>query len=79
VKSVKSVPAGPTLRVTPPDLDREPLAAVTVIGYDPVGVDEEVEIDSVVEPEPATVLGVKVAAVPAGNPATLNCWTEPLA
>jgi len=75
VKSVKSVPAGPTFRVRPPPWLRLPLVKVTVSCELAVGVEDEVETVINMEPEPVTVAGLNEADAPAGSPVTLGVTT----
>ena len=49
-----------------------PLVAVMVRVEVPVGVELAVLTDRVVDPEPATEAGVKLAVAPEGNPVTLK-------
>jgi len=61
-----------TTRVTDALCVSVPSVPVIVNGYEPAATAVVVETAIVVVPEVVTVVGVKVALAPVGNPATLN-------
>lgn len=72
VKSVKSVPAGPTFNTIVLLWALPPPVAVMTKGYVAVGVELAVVTDSTVHPEPpVTTVGLNAAVAPAGSPLTL--------
>lgn len=64
--------AGLTVRLTVVECDKLPLAPVTVKVNVPVVVLVLVVIDKVLEPDPVTEVGLKLALAPLGNPLTLK-------
>lgn len=54
------------------ECDTLPITPVTVKLYEPAGVECDVEILSVEDPEPLIELGVKVAVAPLGRDEILN-------
>src|SRR5262249_41675948 len=61
-----------TTKVTVASWLRLPVAPVTVNLYAPGGVVAEVDTVSVVDPEPVTEAGLKLAVTPDGSPLTLK-------
>jgi len=59
-----------TVRLTVAECERLPLAPVTVRLYVPAGVEDDVVMLSVDEPEPVTDAGLNVPVAPVGSPLT---------